>query len=49
VAALWHPGAYGERTIRDMLQATDAAARTLAIELQLVEVREPTSSTALSP
>jgi putative ABC transport system substrate-binding protein len=39
VAALWHPGAYGERTIRDMLQATDAAARTLAIELQLVEVR----------
>src|SRR5262245_49039023 len=39
VAALWHPGAYGERTIRDMLQATDAAARTLAIDLQLVEVR----------
>jgi putative ABC transport system substrate-binding protein len=39
VAALWHPGAYGERTIRDMLQATHAAARTLAIELQLVEVR----------
>jgi putative ABC transport system substrate-binding protein len=41
VAALWHPGAFGERTTRDMLQATDAAARTLAVELQLVEVRGP--------
>jgi ABC-type uncharacterized transport system substrate-binding protein len=39
VAALWHPGAFGERTTRDMLQATDAAAQSLAIELQLVEVR----------
>src|SRR5262245_31443539 len=39
VAALWHPGAFGERTTRDMLRATDAAARTLAVELQLVEVR----------
>jgi len=39
VAALWHPGAYSERTTREMLQATDAAARTLAVELQLVEVR----------
>src|SRR5436190_11813014 len=38
VAALWHPDAYGERTTRDMLQATDAAARTLTIELQLVAV-----------
>jgi putative tryptophan/tyrosine transport system substrate-binding protein len=40
VGALWHPGAYGERTTREMLQATEAAARTLAVELQLVEVRE---------
>ena len=39
VAALWHPGAYGERTTRDMLQATAAAAQTLAVELQLIEVR----------
>ena len=39
VAALWHPGAYAERTTRDMLQATDAAARTLAVELQLLDVR----------
>jgi putative tryptophan/tyrosine transport system substrate-binding protein len=41
VGALWHPGAYGERTTREMLQATEAAARTLAVELQLVEVRGP--------
>jgi ABC-type uncharacterized transport system substrate-binding protein len=39
IAALWHPGAFGERTTRDMLQATNAAARTLAVELQLLEVR----------
>ena len=39
IAALWHSGAYGERTTREMLQATEAAARTLAVELQLVEVR----------
>jgi ABC-type uncharacterized transport system substrate-binding protein len=41
VGALWHPGAYGERTTREMLQAIEAAARTLAVELQLVEVRGP--------
>jgi putative ABC transport system substrate-binding protein len=41
VGALWHPGAYGERTTREMLQGTEAAARTLAVELQLVEVRGP--------
>jgi putative ABC transport system substrate-binding protein len=39
IAALWQPGAYGERTTREMLQATDAAARNLAMQLQLVEVR----------
>src|SRR6516164_3859250 len=39
VAGLWHPGAYGERTMRDMLQATEAAARTLGVHLQLIEVR----------
>jgi putative ABC transport system substrate-binding protein len=39
LAALWHPGAFGERTTADMLQATEAAARGQAIELQLVEVR----------
>jgi putative ABC transport system substrate-binding protein len=39
VAVLWHPGAFGERTTTDMLKATDAAARTLAVELQLIDVR----------
>src|SRR6516225_2112485 len=39
VAGLWHPGAYGERTMRDMLQATEAAARTLGVQLQLIGVR----------
>jgi putative tryptophan/tyrosine transport system substrate-binding protein len=39
VAALWHPSAYGARTMSDMLKATDAAARTLGVQLQLIEVR----------
>jgi len=41
IAALWHPGAYAERTTRDMVQETEAAARTLGVRLQLVEVRGP--------
>ena len=41
VAALWHRGAFSERTTRDMLMATEAAARTLGVQLQLVEVRGP--------
>jgi putative tryptophan/tyrosine transport system substrate-binding protein len=41
VAALWHPGAYGERTMSAMVQETEAAARTLGMHLQLVEVRGP--------
>jgi putative ABC transport system substrate-binding protein len=41
VAALWHPGAFGERTSEDMLKGTEAAARTLGVRLQLVEVRRP--------
>jgi ABC-type uncharacterized transport system substrate-binding protein len=40
VAALWHPGAFGERTTSDMLQAIKAAARNLTIDLRLVEVKE---------
>ena len=39
VAALWHPGAFGDRTTRDMLKQTEAAARALGVQLQLVEVR----------
>jgi putative ABC transport system substrate-binding protein len=41
VATLWNPGAFGERTIREMLKETEAAARALVIQLQLVEVRGP--------
>ncbi len=41
VAALWHPGAFGESTTREMLQATNGAARALAVEFQLVSVRGP--------
>ena len=41
VAALWHPGAYGERTMTDMLNETEAAARTLGVHLRLVAVRGP--------
>jgi ABC-type uncharacterized transport system substrate-binding protein len=41
VAALWHPGAYGERTMRDMMKETEAAARTLGVHLRLVAVQGP--------
>ncbi len=39
VAALWHPGAFSDRTTADMLKQTEAAARTLGVQLQLVGVR----------
>ena len=39
VAALWHPGAFGELTTRDMITETEAAARTLHVELRFVEAR----------
>jgi len=41
VAALWHPGAYGERTMSDMTKETEAAARTLGVQLQLIAVQGP--------
>jgi putative ABC transport system substrate-binding protein len=41
VAALWHPGAYGEQTMAEMLQRTEAAARVLGVQLQRVGVRGP--------
>jgi putative ABC transport system substrate-binding protein len=49
IAALWHPGAFSDRTTREMLQATEAAARTLAVELQLVRCEQLMSSTAHFP
>ncbi len=41
VAVLWHPGVYGERTMRDMLKETEGAAKTLGVHLQLLEARGP--------
>jgi putative tryptophan/tyrosine transport system substrate-binding protein len=39
VAVLWHPGAFSESTIGEMLNEVAQAARTLDQQLQLVEVR----------
>jgi ABC-type uncharacterized transport system substrate-binding protein len=41
VAALWHPGAYGERTMNDMMNEAEKAALTLAVHLRLVAVQVP--------
>ena len=41
VAALWHPGAYGERTMTDMMSQTEDAARALGIHLRLIAVQGP--------
>jgi putative tryptophan/tyrosine transport system substrate-binding protein len=49
VAALWHPGAYGNRTREGMLRETEATAQALRLHLQLVPaVGPPTSMTPLS-
>ena len=37
LAAIWHPGAYGERTMQGFLKETEATARKLGIQLQLVQ------------
>jgi putative ABC transport system substrate-binding protein len=39
-AALWQPGAHGERAQRDMLHETEIAARMLGVRLQFVEARD---------
>jgi putative ABC transport system substrate-binding protein len=41
VAVLWEPGAYVERTERDILKETEVAARALGVRLQFVEARGP--------
>jgi putative tryptophan/tyrosine transport system substrate-binding protein len=41
IAVLWHPGDYGERTEKQMLQEADVAARALGVRLQVVEARGP--------
>jgi ABC-type uncharacterized transport system substrate-binding protein len=39
VAALWHPRAYGERTMSDMMNEAEAAARSMGVDLRLVAVQ----------
>jgi putative tryptophan/tyrosine transport system substrate-binding protein len=41
VAALWHPGAYGERTMKGFLKESEVAARALGVKLQLVSAANP--------
>jgi putative ABC transport system substrate-binding protein len=41
IAGLWHPAAYGERTMNDMMNEAEAAARTLGVQLRPVAVRGP--------
>jgi putative ABC transport system substrate-binding protein len=40
VAVLWQPGAFGERTERDMLKRAEVAARALGLRAQFVEARD---------
>src|SRR3954469_6419207 len=39
VAALWHPRAYGERTMKDMINETEIAGQTLGLHLRFVAVQ----------
>ena len=41
VAALWHPHAYGERTMANLVKDIEDAARTLGTQLQLVPTNGP--------
>jgi putative tryptophan/tyrosine transport system substrate-binding protein len=41
VAALWHPSAYGERTMAGVLREIEGAARTLGMQLQLAPASSP--------
>ncbi|HEV8458500.1 MAG TPA: ABC transporter substrate-binding protein, partial [Methylomirabilota bacterium] len=41
VAVLWQPGAFGERTEKDMLKEAEVAARALGVRPQFVEARGP--------
>ncbi len=41
VAVLWQPGAYGERTEKDVLKGAEVVARALGVRLQFVEARGP--------
>jgi putative ABC transport system substrate-binding protein len=41
VAALWHPNAYGEHTMTNIVKDIKEAARTLGMQLQLVPANGP--------
>src|SRR5215472_5088114 len=41
VAALWHPHAYGEQTMANIVKSIGDAARTLGMQLQLVPADSP--------
>jgi putative ABC transport system substrate-binding protein len=41
VAVLWDPGAFPERTAKDMLKEVEVAARALGVRLQFIEARGP--------
>jgi putative ABC transport system substrate-binding protein len=41
VAALWHPGAFGDATTKQMFEQTETVARKLEIRLKFVEARRP--------
>ena len=41
IVALWHPGAYGKRTMEGLLKETEDSARALGWQLQLVAANDP--------
>jgi putative tryptophan/tyrosine transport system substrate-binding protein len=41
VAVLWHPHAYGERTMASMVKEAENSAQTLGMQLQLVPANSP--------
>jgi putative ABC transport system substrate-binding protein len=41
LAVLWHPGAYGERTMNEMRKTATDAASALGLQLRFVEARSP--------
>jgi putative ABC transport system substrate-binding protein len=41
IAVLWHPGVYSERTMKDMLDETEVAARKLTVQLLLLGAESP--------
>jgi len=41
VAVLWHPSAYGQRTMTGMLKEIERAAQTMGMQLQLVPAASP--------